>query len=132
MAEPTIDIQGDLEQLRRRFEEFRNTQTKHSRLPETLWAAAADLARRHGANPIARALRLDYTALKRRTEERGGRKAKRKLAPPAFLEFVAPGAKAVTNCMVEVESAQGSKLRLELKAVATTELVALIHAFVRH
>jgi hypothetical protein len=31
---------------------------------------------------------------------------------------------------VEVESAQGGKLRLELKAIATTELVDLIRAFV--
>jgi hypothetical protein len=39
---------------------------------------------------------------------------------------VAPGAKAVTNCTVEVESAQGGKLRLELKAVATAELAHVI------
>jgi len=45
------------------------------------------------------------------------------------MKFVAPGAKAVTNCAVEVESAQGDKVRLELKAVATTELASLIHAF---
>jgi hypothetical protein len=49
---------------------------------------------------------------------------------PTFMEFVAPGAKAVTNCTVEVESAQGGKLRLELKAVPTTELATLIRAFV--
>ena len=51
---------------------------------------------------------------------------------PTFMEFVAPGAKAVTNCTVEVESLQGGKLRLELKAVATTELANLIRAFVSH
>lgn len=57
-------------------------------------------------------------------------KAKRKTAaPPSFLEFVAPGAKAITNCTVEVQAAQGGKLRLELKAVATTELADLIRAF---
>jgi endonuclease YncB( thermonuclease family) len=52
--------------------------------------------------------------------------------PPSFLEFVAAGAKAVTNCTVEVESSQGGKLRLELKGVATTELADLIRAFVSH
>jgi hypothetical protein len=46
------------------------------------------------------------------------------------MEFVAPGAPAVTNCTVEVESAQGGKLRLEWKAMATTELASLIRAFV--
>ena len=64
MAEPTTD----LEQLRRRFEEFRSTRTKHSHLPESLWAAAVTLATRHGVNPTARALRLDYTGLRKRVE----------------------------------------------------------------
>jgi hypothetical protein len=48
------------------------------------------------------------------------------------MEFEAPGAKAVTNCTVEMESVQGGKLRLKLKAVATTQLASLIRAFVSH
>ena len=131
MTPETTDLHSDLEQLRRRFEEFRKTQPVRSRLPEPLWIAAAELAKRNGLYPTARALRLDYTALKRRVEERGRPKAKRKVtAPPTFLELVAPETGAVTNCTVEVESVRGSKLRLELKAVATTELVGLIQAFV--
>lgn len=124
-------IPDELEQLRRRFEEFRNTRSGHARLPEALWAAAAELAKRYGVNPTARALRLEYGGLRKRVENQGRPKRKRAMAtPPNFVEFVAPGAKPVTNCTVEVESAQGSKLRLELKAVATRELVDLIRAFV--
>ena len=68
--------------------------------------------------------------LRKRVENQAKPKAKSKESePPSFLEFVAPGAKPVTNCTVGVESAQGSKLRLELKAVATTKLVDLIRAF---
>jgi hypothetical protein len=131
MASDAADFQGELDQLRRRFEEFRNTQSVRSRLPESLWAAAAELAKRHGVNPTARALRLDYTGLRKRVENPSRPKRKRTPAgAPTFLEFVAPGARAVTNCTVEVESAQGGKLRLELKAVATTELAGLIRAFV--
>jgi hypothetical protein len=129
--ESAADVPSELEQLRRRFEEFRNTRPGHARLPEDLWAAAAELAKRYGVNPTARALRLEYGGLRKRVENRGQTKRKRAAAtPPTFMEFVAPGAKAVTNCTVEVESAQGGKLRLELKAVATTELVGLIRAFV--
>jgi hypothetical protein len=131
MKPEAADVQGELEQLRQRFEEFRNTRPGHSRLPEGLWAAAAELAKRYGVNPTARALRLEYGGLRKRVENQGRPKQKRIAAtPPAFMEFVAPGAKAVTNCTVEVESAQGGKLRLELKAVATTELAGLIRAFV--
>jgi hypothetical protein len=132
MVPEAAGAQDELEQLRRRFEDFRNTQPGHSRLPEALWAAAAELAKRYGVNPTARALRLDYTGLRKRVQNEKGPKRKRAAATaPTFMEFVAPGAKAVTNCTVEVESAHGSKLRLELKALAITELASLIHAFVR-
>jgi hypothetical protein len=100
-----------------------------------LWAAAAELAKRYGVNPTARALRLEYAGLQRHMQAQGQPKPKRKHAAapsPNFLEFVAPGVKPVTNCVVEVESTQGAKLRLELKAVATSELVSLIRAFVSH
>jgi hypothetical protein len=130
MTSEAAGISDDLERLRQRFEEFRNTQPTRSRLPETLWAAAAELAKHHGVNPTARVLRLDYAGLRRRVKNQGQPKQKRAAATPSFMEFVAPGAKAVTNCTVEVESAQGGKLRLELKAVPTTELANLISAFV--
>ena len=54
----------------------------------------------------------------------------RKREHPIFLEFLAPAAKPVTNCSVEVESTRGGKLRLELKSIATSELLDLIRAFV--
>jgi hypothetical protein len=124
-------IPDDLEQLRHRFEEFRATRPRRSPFAEALWAAAAELARRYGVNPTARALGLEYGGLRKRAENQGQSKAKRKKAEaPSFMEFVAPGAKLVSNCTVEVESAHGSKLKLELKAVATSELVNLIRAFV--
>jgi hypothetical protein len=135
VPEAAAGIPEDLEHLRRRFEEFRNTRVGRSPLPEALWAAAAELAKRYGVNPTARALRLEYAGLQRHMQAQDQPKPKRKHAvapPPNFLEFVAPGAKPVTNCVVEVESTQGAKLRLELKAVATTELVSLIRAFVSH
>ena len=131
MVPEAAGIPKDLEQLRRRFEEFRNTQPTRARLPGSLWAAAAELAKRHGVNLTARVLRLDYAGLRRRAKNQDGPKQKRTAAVrPTFMEFIAPGAKAVTSCTVEVESAQGSKLRLELKTVATTELASLIRAFV--
>ena len=130
MAQETHGAPEDLEQLRQRFDEFRRTHALRSRLPESLWAAAAELAKREGMYQTARALRLDYAGLKKRMENRGTPKRKRITAPPSFMEFIAPGAKPVTDCTVEVETAHGSKLRLNLKAVATTELVNLIRAFV--
>jgi len=78
----------------------------------------------------ARALRLDYAGLKKRIEIHGQARRKRTTASPSFMEFIAPGAKPVADCTVEVESVQGSKLRLNLQAIATAELVNLIRAFI--
>jgi hypothetical protein len=133
MVQETSTVPDDVQQLRRRFDEFRNAQPARSRLPETLWAAAAELAKRYGVNPTARALRLDYTGLRKRVENRDRPKPKKGAAPPpAFMELLTPMSGAVTNCSVEVESVQGGTLRLELKAVATTELANLIRAFAGH
>ena len=59
-------------QLQRQLEQFRSSHPHRTRLPETLWAAAVDLARQHGLYSVARPLRLDYTGLKRRLSEAPG------------------------------------------------------------
>ena len=53
---------------------------------------------------------------------------------PAFVELLAQTAGATfdrseTSCLVEVESPQGAKLRLEVKAIGTSALAELIRAF---
>ena len=45
----------DLEQLRRRFDEFRNSRASRGRLPDNLWKEAVGLAQRYGLNRTAQA-----------------------------------------------------------------------------
>lgn len=131
MVPEAAEIPSDLEQLRRRFEEFRATRSGRTRFPEALWTAAAEVAKLYGVNRTARVLRLEYGGLRKRAEDQARAKAmSKKSEAPSFLEFIAPGAKPVTNCTVEVESTQGGKLRLELKAMATSEVIELIRGFV--
>jgi hypothetical protein len=122
---------NDLEQLQRRFEEFRNLRPSRGRLPAGLWKEAAEAARRYGLNPIAQALRLDYNRLKKHmgaTREQG--KPRKPIHPaPAFVELIGPTAGATTDCHIEVESERGAKVRLELKGIATGELAGLIRGF---
>ena len=99
-----------------------------SRLPESLWAGATELATRYGVHRIARELHLDYTGLKKRVAQRERPKPKRPASvAPIFVEWVGPAA-AVPPFRVEVESSRG-KLRFELPAMATTELAHLLRAF---
>ena len=127
MTPEANDLPEDLEQLRQQLTEFRSTHRLRSRLPESCWAAAAEVAIHHGVHRTARVLHLDYVGLKKRVESRKRPKVKRKPASPTFLELVGPTASA-SPCRLEVEAASG-KFRLELPAVAAADLAPLLRAF---
>jgi hypothetical protein len=147
MTQGSASHREDVEQLGRRFAEFRSTHPVRSRLPEELWAAAAKLARRDGIEATARVLDVDRPSLQKWTDRfepgaqvsarkpRRQRQAGRTESPaPAFVELLAQTTGATfdrgeTSCLVEVESPQGAKLRLELKAISTSALAELIRAF---
>jgi hypothetical protein len=141
MTHEAASYREDVEQLRRRFEEFRRTHPVRSRLPEELWAAAAKLARRDGIEATAQALDVDRPSLQKwtnRLEPRAGakprkprrqRQPRREPAAATFVELLAGNTSATASCLVEVESPRGGKLRLELKAIPTSELAELIRAF---
>jgi len=102
-------------------------------LPELLWEEAARVARRYGVNVVARELRLNYSKLKRKMVQPDQPKMSRKKSqPPTFIELIGATPGGLTSRLVEMESAQGGKLRLDLKAIATPELAGLIRAFMGH
>jgi hypothetical protein len=45
------------------------------------------------------------------------------------VELLTSASSAAISCLVEVESPQGAKLRLELKGMQASELAKLIRAF---
>ncbi len=142
MASEAARYREDVEQLQRRFVEFRQTHAARSRLPRPLWAAAAKLARRDGIAATARVLGVDRPSLQKwtdRLEPRGSAKSpihkslrrhrRDGIATPAFVELLAASTATATSCVVEVESRSGGKLRLDLKAIAPSQLAELIRAF---
>jgi hypothetical protein len=56
-------------QLQRQLDEFRSTRPRRTKLPESLWEAAVELARQHGVYSVAQPLRVDYMGLKKRLGE---------------------------------------------------------------
>ncbi len=62
----TPPIPEAIVQLQRQLDQFRSTQPRRTKLPESLWQAAVELARQHGIYPVAHPLRLDYMGLKKR------------------------------------------------------------------
>jgi hypothetical protein len=65
----TLSIPEPIAQLQRQLDQFRGAQSRRTKLPESLWQAAVELARQHGVYAVAHPLRLDYMGLKRRLEE---------------------------------------------------------------
>ncbi len=53
---------------KRQLDQFRSTQPRRAKLPESLWEVAVELARQHGVYSVAQPLRLDYMGLKKRRQ----------------------------------------------------------------
>ena len=120
--------------LRRRFEEWRRTREVRSRIPEPLWATAVKLAKKHGLHRTAKALRVNYYALKKRVESATGAGNASREDATTFLELAAvpptPSIRAdCYECTLELEDADGAKMRIHLGGVATPDLVALSRSF---
>ncbi len=139
MANEIPVISPDMRKVFRRLQRWRSSHTGRLPIPEPLWAAAAELARKHGIFPIAKALHLEYGKLKQRAEAGGAVKhrgvkapsaAVRRapsIAPPSFVELLAPRPGSSRECRVELEGPRG-RMRIEFKGIATAELVALSRA----
>ena len=114
-------------QLQRQLEQFRNSRPGRTKLPESLWQGAVELARQHGIYAVAHPLRLDYTRLKQRL---GGMPSRpRKQNQPAFVELIGDGAAALSECVIEFESPGGGKMRIQWKAAATPDWTGLLRAW---
>ncbi len=111
-----------LEEAKRRFEEWRNDRTGKSRIPAELWSVAVGVARKEGINRTARELHVAWGDLKRRVATTG--EVPRHPGPAAFVELVAPEAKSVPECTLEVEGRRG-KLRIQLKGASASDLATL-------
>jgi hypothetical protein len=120
-------IPEPIEQLQRRLEEFRSTRPHRTKLPETIWEAAVELARAHGLYAVAHPLRLDYTQLKKRLG--GVVTVSGKATAPAFVELMTSHPAAMAECVIEFASSTGSKMRIEWKGCSTPDWAMLLRAW---
>src|SRR2546425_535384 len=112
------ELPKEIEQARHRFERWRKNRKKITRIPDRLWASAAEAARLHGINPTAIALGLDYNHLKRRMRL-AQRNTRRKGAKAAsFVELIVPReSRHLSDCTIELENARGAKMKIHVQNV---------------
>lgn len=120
VAEPIV-------QLQRELEEYRRMQPRRAKLPESIWEAAAALAREHGLYAVAQALRLDYMGLKKRLGDVAIRR--RGKSKPAFVELIAPPPAKCEECLIEFESTRGDKMRIHWPVRTAPDWTALLRAW---
>jgi hypothetical protein len=113
-----------VEEVGARLEEWRQNRQRRAAIPDELWSAAIEVARRDGLGGTAAALRLDYGKLKRLMM--GAQGVEKKSASPSFMELIAPDAAAVAQCAIEMEGRR-ARIRIELKASAA-EVVSISRA----
>ena len=112
-----------MDEVRASFEEWRQNRQGRSRIPDALWSAAAELARKDGINRTAAELHLDGGKLKRLM----GAKARSGKRSPAFVELLTPRAISVPECTIELEGRSGT-IRIQLKGASTSDLASLSRA----
>jgi hypothetical protein len=133
-------IPPDMRKVYLRLKRWRSSHARRVPIPDSLWAAAGDLARAHGINPTAKALHLEYGKLKQRAEAAVPTVKRRMVkalaegprrawgtAPPTFVELMAAPPGSFPGAVVELEGPRG-RMRIEIKGVAPAELVALSRA----
>jgi hypothetical protein len=127
---PRHNLPGRLEIVRRRFERWRQTRKQRSRVPDSLWAMAVELADTYGVHRTARALRLDYYSLKKRTEaESAAGSGSTENAVATFLELPRPASASPCQCTLECEDASGARMRVHLTSETPPDLAALSRSF---
>ena len=124
MSREKTAIPEELQQLSERLEEWRRVNPRRTRLQEPIWEADVEMAQRHGLHCTTKALRMDYTRLKKRLP--AGAEPPKPASPPAFLELLAPS-RGPVEYVVELESARG-RMRVAVKGVMP-DWVSLLRAW---
>ena len=116
-----------LEEVKRQFENWRETRRTRSPIPSDLWTSAVSLAKEHSICKIAKTLRLDYNKLKRRVQ------AEQAQEPPqpdhSFIELEFTSSLPRTEYLLETEDRHGSKLKMQLKGPDLPDALEILSTF---
>jgi hypothetical protein len=118
---------SQIDHLQMRFEAWRKSHKARTRIPDRLWDAAVRIAGQNGLHRTARALHLDYYALKKRLDAAGVKQGR----VTSFIELSSPAPERIPEYVIELETRNGSKMRIQIKGMGVPDLNALSSTFWR-
>jgi hypothetical protein len=132
MPKQTAPASESIRELQTQLEQFRSTHPPRTRLPQSVWQSAAELARCHSIYVVAHSLRLDYCTLKKHVSgspELASRRRKKTQAK--FVELIGAPRERIDEYLIEFESIRGRKLRIHCKSHTPPDWPALLCAWRR-
>lgn len=107
--EVAVSEKATLQEVQRRFEQWRKRKGRREPIPAELWAAAVGLTQEHSLVGVSKSLGLNYTKLKARVA------AKEEQQGPKLVEvdFCGPGL-PLGQCVLEYEDPRGGRLTVSL------------------
>jgi hypothetical protein len=122
-------VATELEQVRDALAEWRAAPGKGQRIPDAVWRKAVRAAKRHGLNPVSKALGLDYNCLRRHVTGDGRSENRNAGLRPAFMEVRPETAPEDLACIIEMEKGGGTRMRICVKSAATVDWCRIKEAF---
>ena len=122
-AKPTI------EEVRQRFERWRESRKRRTPIPESLWEGAVGLCADHSIYRISKSLHLNYNVLKRRVCSSRPESIPEPLTSSAFVELNLKGSLPETECLVEREDKDGVKMKMHIKGHLCFDPLEFMKAF---
>ncbi|MFC2171897.1 hypothetical protein ACFLU6_04620 [Acidobacteriota bacterium] len=120
-----------LKSVEEQFRQWRETRTRRRPIPEELWKAAVPLIGEYSVNQVSRALRLNYTALKKRATE--GAENKEGSVSVKNSRFVELDVNVVMNngmnWTVEMENTEGAKMKITYQGSKGDDLLHIARVF---
>lgn len=128
-AADELPITPSLEQVQQRFESWRQRRKKRTRIPQNLWKAAVALSEEYSIFHLSKALRVNYTALKKQVIKFNTLEpSSSDVFHPSFIELPAPAVPALEST-IEMIKSDGSVMKMNVKGAGWSDLVELGKAF---
>jgi len=126
----------ELEELRSRFDQWRQKRKRGSRIPKDLWDAAVGLTKDYPLPLLSCVLGLHYGQLRKRSQSSAGVQdgEGKASAAPVFMELGTTQSPQIpsADCVVEFEDSRGAKVRLYFRKPRDVDFAAVSKAFWRN